>query len=68
MFNEAIMFRRLPTYQEKKNVLLKNSFSNEKLLCDIINEESIDGKLFFVVRIGQRVLKLAKESHSLVKA
>lgn len=68
MFNEGIMFRRLPTYNEKKNVILKNSFSNERLVCDIINEESIDGKLFFVVRIGQRILKLAKESHSLVKA
>lgn len=61
------MFQRRPTYQEKKNVLLKNTFNNERMRCDIINEESIDGKLFFVVRMGPRVLKLAKESHSLVK-
>lgn len=62
------MIQRRPVYPEKKDVLLKNSFSNERVKCDIINEESIDGKMFFVVRMGARILKLAKESHSLVKA
>lgn len=61
------MFQRRPTYTEKKNVLIKNTFNNERIRCDIINEESIDGKPFFVVRVNNRILKLAKEGHSLVK-
>lgn len=61
------MIVRQQLYREKKDALLRNLVTNERTKCDIINEESIDGKMFFVVRIGPRVFKLAKEGYSLVK-
>lgn len=62
------MVNRQPQYRERKDVLIKNVVTNERTRCDIINEESIDGKLFYVVRMGPRIFKLAKEGYSLVKS
>ena len=49
------------------NVSLKNRLSNEIINCDIINEDVIEGKLYFVVRQNGRVLKYAKDSYFQVK-
>jgi len=49
------------------NVCLKNRLSNEIVICDIINEDVIEGKLYFVVRQHGRVLKYAKDSYFQVK-
>ena len=57
-----------PIYKEKKDVLLKNVVTNERTRCDVINEEYIDGKPFFVVKIGPRIFKLAKEGFALAKS
>jgi hypothetical protein len=34
---------------------------------DIVNEEFIDGKQFFVVKVGPRFLKFSKEGYTLLK-
>lgn len=49
------------------NVSLKNKFNNDIVKCDIINEDVIEGKLYFVVRQNNRVVKYAKDSYSLVR-
>jgi hypothetical protein len=51
-----------PTYSVRKNATLKNRLNNELFFGDVINEESIDGKTFFVVRKEGKVFKLNKDS------
>lgn len=48
----------------KPNFSLFNRFNNEQVTGDLINEDEIEGKKFYVMRVGQRVLKLAKEAYS----
>lgn len=55
------------SYKIKPNSKLKNSLSNEIIIVDIINEEEIDGKKFWVVHRNGRTLKLSKDAFSLVK-
>lgn len=48
----------------KPNYTLYNHLNNESLTGDLINEDEIEGKKFYVMRINGRVLKLAKDSYS----
>lgn len=62
MFNN-----RRPAYKAKPNVRLKNNITNEVTRGDIVNEEFIDGKPFYVVKVNSRFLKFSKDGHTLMK-
>jgi hypothetical protein len=55
------------TYKVKPNAKLKNVMTNEVVTVDILDEEDIEGRKFWIVRSKQRVLKLSKDAYSLVK-
>jgi hypothetical protein len=55
------------TYKPKLNAQLRNALSSELIVVDIINEEEIDGKKFWVVQRNGRTLKLSKDAFALVK-
>ena len=57
---------RKPEYKIRQNVTLKNAFNNTSTTGDIINEEEIDGRAFYVIKCNGRVQKLAKEAHTIV--
>lgn len=57
-----------PLYKVKPNIIFKNNITKEVLSGDIINEEDIEGRRFYIVKIGPRVLKFSKEGYSIVKA
>lgn len=59
-------FRR-PEYKVRQNITLKNIFNNTDYTGDIINEEEIEGKGFYILRTNNRVYKLAKDAHTLQK-
>jgi hypothetical protein len=59
------MKRQQIQYKVKEHVLLKNAFNNSDIVGDIINEEEIDGKLFYIVKSNNRVLKLAKDAYTI---
>lgn len=48
----------------KPNYTVFNHLTNESMTGDLINEDEIDGKKFYVMRINGRVLKLAKDAYS----
>lgn len=48
----------------KPNYTLYNRLNNEKIIGDLINEDEIEGKKFYVLKVGVRVLKLAKDAYS----
>lgn len=52
-----------PQYAIKRNAVLRNRMNNDLYYGDVINEESIDGKVFFVVRKEGKVFKLNKDSY-----
>jgi len=54
-----------PTYNTKFNVTLKNKINSETYVGDVINEESIDGKQFLVVRSNGKVYKFNKDSYTI---
>lgn len=54
-------------YQVKPNVKLKNRMNEGTYVGDIINEEDIEGKGYYVVRINGRVQKLAKEAFIIMR-
>ena len=55
-------------YVIKPNVKLKNKFNSEIITGDIINEEEIEGKYYFVVRNEKRnIVKLTKEAYTVIK-
>lgn len=55
------------TFKTKPNVRFKNNITNEVTRGDIVDEEYIDGKQFYVVKVGPRLLKLSKEGYTLLK-
>jgi hypothetical protein len=57
------MLRR--QYKPKLSVKFKNKLNNETIVGDIINEESIEGKSFWVVKVNMRTLKLSKDAYAL---
>jgi hypothetical protein len=48
----------------KPNFVLFNRLNNEQIVGDLINEDEIEGKHFYVIRVGQRTLKLAKDAYT----
>lgn len=55
-------------YAVRPNVTLFNRLNNEQFTGDLVNEEEIEGKSFFVLRVGPRVMKLAKDAYTLKKS
>jgi hypothetical protein len=57
-------------FMPRTKVTLVNRFNNEIVEGDIINEDEIEGKKFFVVKIAGsvRVLKLAKDAYTIKKS
>jgi len=55
-------FRRQQLYTVRPNVKFKNRMNEISYVGDIINEEEIEGKGYYVVKINGRVQKLAKEA------
>lgn len=51
-------------FNVKPNYTLYNCLTNEAVTGDLINEDEIEGKKFYVMRINARVLKLAKDAYS----
>lgn len=54
-------------YKTKPNITLKNRLNNQLIVGDIINEEEIDGKQFWVIKSNNRTLKLAKDAYTMSK-
>lgn len=54
-------------FKRMHNVTLKNILNSEHFVCDIINEDIIDGKQYYVVAKNERVIKLAKDSYVITK-
>lgn len=55
-------------YNVKPNVKIKNRLNGDIIFGDLINEEEIEGKGFFVLRKDRgHVIKLSKEAYSLVR-
>ena len=54
-------------FKRMHNVTLKNILNSEHFICDIINEDIIDGKQYFVVSKNNRVFKLARDSYVITK-
>lgn len=52
------------TFLTKPNLTLYNRINNEQIIGDLINEETIEGKHFYVLRVGARTLKLAKDAYT----
>ena len=57
------------TYQIKHNVTLSNKVSGVTVRGDIIKEDQIDGKSFYVMRVPPRTapLRYYKDAWSIVK-
>lgn len=51
-------------YATKLNVILYNRLNNEPVAGDIVNEDEIEGKQFYVMRVNGRLLKLAKDAYT----
>lgn len=60
--------RRSQNFVEKKNVVLFNRMNHEQVVGDLINEDEIDGKSFFVMRVNGRVMKYSKEAFTTKKS
>lgn len=56
------------TQKPKLNVLLKNALTNEVVKVDILRDDEIEGKKFWIVRMNQRVLLMAKDAYSVVRS
>lgn len=48
----------------KHNVTLFNRLNNEQITGDLVNEDEIEGKKFYVLRVGPRLMKLAKDAYT----
>jgi len=57
------MKQQRPVFVVKPGFTVVNHLINEAVTGDLINEEEIEGKKFYVMRINGRVLKLAKEAY-----
>lgn len=55
-------------YNIRPNVKLKNKFNSEIFSGDIINEEEIEGKYYYIVRNEKgNIVKLTKEAYTVIK-
>lgn len=57
------MRQQRPVFAVKQGFTVINHLTNETVTGDLINEDEIEGKKFYVMRINGRVLKLAKEAY-----
>ena len=62
------MRQNRPLYKVKPNISFKNNITKEITVGDIVNEEEIEGRRFYIVKIGTRFLKFSKEGYSIVKS
>lgn len=60
---ETFMIKQ--NYKVKPNVILINRVTKEQVSGNIINEDDIEGKTFYVFQVGNRVMKLSKEAFSI---
>jgi len=60
--------KRNQKFIEKKNVVLFNRMNHDQVVGDLINEDEIDGKGFFVMRVNGRVMKYSKEAFTTKKS
>lgn len=58
-----LIVQRRNVYKPKTNVRLRNKFNNEIIAGDIVNEEEIEGKFFWILKQNARTMKLAKEAY-----
>jgi len=57
-----------PKYNIKPNIKLKNKFNSEIIIGDVINEEEIEGKIYFVMKNQKgNIIKLTKEAYTIIK-
>jgi hypothetical protein len=57
-----------PQYNIKRGIKFKNRLNGESITGDLINEEDIEGKSYFVIRNDKgSVVKLTKEAYSIQK-
>lgn len=57
-----------PQFNVRPNIKFKNRLNSEIVMGDLINEEEIEGKHYFVVRTQKgNVVKLTKEAYSILK-
>jgi len=57
-----------PLFNIRKGIKFKNRLNSEIISGDLINEEDIEGKSYFVVRNEKgTVIKLTKEAYSILK-
>lgn len=59
-YNKSNTYR----FQPKINVKFRNKINNEIIYGDLINEEFIDGKPYYVLRSARGVIKLAKDAYT----
>jgi putative ribosome biogenesis GTPase RsgA len=58
---------RRPSYEVRRNLYFKNKVNDNSYTGDLVNEEDIEGKRFYIVKVNNRTLKLAKEFYTIVK-
>lgn len=59
------MYRQRQTkFVTKPNFVLFNKINNEQIIGDLINEDEIEGKKYFVMKIKDRVVKLSKDAYT----
>jgi len=55
------------TFKRVFNVTLKNRYNSETIKGDIINEDTIEGRAYYVLQVNNRTIKCAKESYTIQK-
>jgi hypothetical protein len=59
--------KRRQVYEVKKDVYFKSKVNDMNYVGDLLNEEDIEGKKYYVVRKSGRIIKLAKEFYTISK-
>ena len=61
-------FNKRPKYNVRPGVRFKNKLNGELVMGDLINEEEIEGRLFYVIRNSRgNVIKLTREAYYIQK-
>ncbi len=55
---------RKPQFVVKPNVTLYNRVNSDHITGDLVNEDEIEGKQFYVLRVGPRLMKFAKDAYT----
>lgn len=68
MDGKKLRYNRRPVYKVRPDVKFKNKLNGETVIGDLINEEEIEGKLFYVIRNNRgSVIKLTREAYYIQK-